>query len=192
MHDDYKRNPGTDIGRRGLALFDEILKIVQGDEGTWNQGRWALAELAEPRRVSDEERNDTKKLVEKILPESCGTAYCVAGYAAHLTGAETIWFPVFDYWEDPVTYRHEWVVVGFEATYVRDPKTGERVGISEYARWMLGLTEKDSEALFLASNTLDILTEMRERWVAGLPLDPNDEDDDYDDYDYEASDGIYN
>ncbi|MFC3504473.1 hypothetical protein ACFOOK_26375 [Micromonospora krabiensis] len=88
-------------------------------------------------------------------PTACGTAMCLAGFAAVRAGAEIPkpqWNSACQEWEMPY-----WDL---------DPETGrldeDGVTVARFARERLGLDEDQADALFSGSNTLPDLRAMRD------------------------------
>lgn len=161
MHDG-NNNPSRDIGLRGMELLDDILERIRANEEAWDQTNWANFD-ADRRVVTEEEMAEIKKLV---APESCGTAYCVAGYAAHLTGAKIDWYPIFDEAWNSATRSYETQFVGWRAENVNNG--AER--IADYAGRVLELDLSDSVRLFRGENKLDELEMLRDLLRAGKSI----------------------
>lgn len=88
---------------------------------------WVRTEAALP--VSESQWNQGQWISPKLFGESCGTAYCVAGYVAYLSG-----FPI-----GSGSYPLVSTDLGSES-------------IPGVARRLLGLTDEEAEALFGANN----------------------------------------
>lgn len=64
----------------------------------------------------------------------CGTTYCIAGWAAALSGKEMFWEP-----------GRDWPL---EASYLAKPDGGQGVSVDRYARGVLGLDQDEADFLF--------------------------------------------
>jgi hypothetical protein len=98
--------------------MDRIYGIIIAYPERWNQDTWATQ-------------------------TDCGTAYCIAGFAAVLTG-----------WTAEFTHRG----MGNGMCYRKD--TNERMLINEVARKALGLSVNQSHDLFSAYNDLSDIEEI--------------------------------
>lgn len=111
----------------------ELLKLHEGDSKVarpWNQGTWGL-------------KVDVPQINVPGL-EECGTSFCFAGWTAKLDGCDMQWLD-----------RDVRGVASLEN--VRAPGTQEWQAVWRYARDALGLTERQSDVLFDATNSLDDL-----------------------------------
>lgn len=83
----------------------------------------------------------------------CGTTYCIAGWAAALSGKEMLWEPGCDWPE--------------EAYYLVEPGGTQGQMVAWYARDALGLTQLEADRLFAASvpeaSALAMLDELIEK-----------------------------
>lgn len=133
-----------------IELLDDILATIDEHPENWNQGLYAVADpsgsFAERLRSGD-----PHPTLE--LNATCGTAFCVAGWAAVKTGAEIDWYVGF--WHDPNVY----------ATRL---KNGEEIHM--YARRVLDLSRDDAIILFDPLNTREDLQEMRDILASGESL----------------------
>lgn len=153
-HENDVTNP-TDCGKRGVQLLEEIMKHIHAEQKHWDQCIWAEA-------VPTEKMYVESKFDEIQPPPTCGTAYCVAGWAAHLTGAKILWHPQFKYDMDENQYYVEF----FTASHVKH-KNGMVLKIEDYAKNVLDLDDYEAETLFLGGNTLDELDEKLEALKSG-------------------------
>lgn len=179
MHDTDGRNPGTDIGLRGLELFDEILKMIRENGEAWDQRKWAKVSMESRVLTEDEVTEYQDDLAEVVFPASCGTAYCVAGHAAHLTGAKILWTPDIESGRNEELDEYQRTLHGFEADTVVTgiDEDGDEITetISDYARRMLGLTWMDCNTLFAPENDEDDLLRIRNRWASGRALNGSED-----------------
>ena len=128
---------------RNKTLFNEIADILefkpeQYDQGTWGTHRPSREQYEQFEKVfgywpeDDHDYNWTKV-------EECGTALCLAGHAAALTG----WFPTKgDLYEGKEMLT--WTTVSRQrgTTWVKGR------GISEVGQEALGITEEEATHLF--------------------------------------------
>lgn len=172
MPHDGHNNPSRDIGLRGIPLLDWIIDQAEENPETHDQSLWATAKPAvvtPPNRMTypyigygAEYDNLYLRLKAEGPGESCGTAYCVAGWAAHATGAKINWRPHLNRnYDTNQVYVHSW-----DAEEVTN-KDGLRMSISGYAREVLDLDGADADVLFASTNTLADIKEMRDRLFAG-------------------------
>ena len=96
---------------RNTELFERIADEIEFFPESYNQGAWG-------------------KIIEgaKAKQTACGTAFCIAGHASHLTG----WLP---------QHPQEW-------DNVIRPKGDTYLEVSDVARRELGLTQAEAEFLF--------------------------------------------
>lgn len=139
----------TDTGLRGLPLLRKIMEIIKSEEHrkNWNQKQWGEARLP---GGSMDHSEFYMSFNPNQPPVECGTAYCVAGWAAHLTGAKMNWHPATAYDDETDTHR----IIGYRAESVvgDDEQT-----INSYAREVLEVGEYTSSRLFDAYNTIEDL-----------------------------------
>lgn len=109
-------NQPSDLPERNVALLRKTQDFIEQNPSQHDQGVWHNA---------------------------CGTAFCYAGHAALLAGAEHPGGRIELWHVDPVTLA--------AVTYVQNP---ESAYVGDFARKQLGLTEAESDALFDASRTL--------------------------------------
>jgi hypothetical protein len=119
----------TDL--RGLPLLAYILDNVENGTLPFNQKKWG--------------KRDT-----------CNTSYCVAGWAAVLTGAS-------------MEFTRSKVDGYYYATSCMTPN-GHFSEISGYARKVLGLSESDSDILFWWSNSFEDLRMFQKLLEGGISL----------------------
>lgn len=121
------------------SLFVEVLAHVVAFPETWNQGDWIT----------------TPTFADPNVPftPACGTAFCVAGYVAHLDGLRFVY-------DDSTQLGEPCVVV----------PNGTPVPVPAYAAERLGLTFAQSLVMFAPNvKTLDDLFGQAARLLA--PLD---------------------
>ncbi|MET0426648.1 MAG: hypothetical protein ABW046_22465 [Actinoplanes sp.] len=119
-----------------IELLDKIITQIEEHPELWNQGVWAA-------------------------PTECGTAYCVAGWAASMTlaGPLELHGSMFI---DADGVRHVW------ATYGAD---------------VLGITDSQADELFNGGNDLETIKEMRDALAANPGADLYRECREYREYD---------
>jgi hypothetical protein len=162
-------NPTPDCGLRGVDLLDEVIRQIEQHPENWYQGDWARAKVETDE--NDEFPTLTKVELEAAVPTSCGTAMCVAGWAAHLTGAKIDWHPTYSEVVVDFGVSSLYRLSGFVANTVNN-NTQE---IETYARRVLGLNSFDASELFAPHNDLDDIRRLRARMAQGLPFE-DDED----------------
>jgi hypothetical protein len=163
-------NPTPDCGLRGVDLLDEVIRQIEAHPENWYQGDWARA------KVETDENGElpkmTKAELDAAVPTSCGTAMCVAGWAAHLTGAKIDWQPTYDDTVSGVVDSEVlYILSGFVANSVND----NTEKIDAYARRVLELDHLDSSELFVPHNDMERIYRLRARMAQGLPFE-DDED----------------
>lgn len=129
----------TDLGLRGLPLLKYILDGIESGELNHRQDKWGYAPM-------DDERQ----------PELCNSAYCVAGWAAKLTGAS---FQFYRSTEGDYYF----------ATLVHTPD-GQYEKVSDYARQVLQLTDDDADVLFWWHNSYEQLRMFEKLLDEGISL----------------------
>lgn len=165
-HNSENPNKSFDTGLRGLALLDAIILEIEAHKEHWKQSLWATAKLAELIPIpTDKARLEVQREAVEDLPESCGTAFCVAGWAAHLTGAQPLWKPEIN-WNDEI--------YGYNAEEVTNPETGYVETIERYASKVLGLNLKEASYLFEANNSLDYIKRVRDALANGEEVEEVD------------------
>lgn len=135
-HDKKNPNKNTDCGLRGTELFEAVIKQIKENEEHWDQGEWAIAKVPSDQDTTFDA--DQYGYVTQ-LPESCGTAYCLAGWAAHMTGAEILWEPQYTYLDYEMNEKK---LRSFKADSVRDAY-GDIESIENYAAQVLGFGGDD-------------------------------------------------
>lgn len=124
--DEERRELSDQVPEVNVPLLRKAVEWVREQaalprrQSAWYQGNWAIA--------------------GEELGRECGTAYCVAGYVAQLSG-------------EVVTMGGSW------PRLVDDD--GQDLAISEYAQAQLGLVTDEADALFAAANGLEDV-----EWVA--------------------------
>jgi hypothetical protein len=103
-----------------------------------------------------EEHPDEHDQAQWAVRTGCGTAYCFAGWAAVMSGAELDW-------------RHAGVDEHGRPTTDSCEVDGQRRYIEGYAKDQLGLSYNDANDLFAWRNSRERLREVAER-IAGEPL----------------------
>lgn len=111
-----------------VDLLMQVREKIVNEPEKHNQGSWATAQ-SDPREGGD-----------------CGTAYCVAGWAAVLDGQELDW---------------QCGSIGWMASWL----AGMDRAIDTHARIVLGLTENEAFRLFLAENRRDDVLDMLDRLI---------------------------
>jgi hypothetical protein len=134
--------PDVEKLRRVLAQVEE--EAAKGSGSRWDQCHWAIS------------RGGT---AVEPTPDTCGTAFCFAGWAAVLDGAQLHWGKGYE------SGALVWV-----AEFQRRAD-GYMDDISEYAQRSLGLTSDEANVLFLGSNTLDDLRAIVQSLVDGEGVD---------------------
>lgn len=184
---DPKSTLPQDTGLRGYDLWLHIRKTIEADPDSWNQESWAgrdLPDSADYDLGTHRWTEATRTLVNdhgiEVVVPTCGTAYCVAGWAAELTG-------------DPAALRVGSLNTDF---------TLSGLSISTAAEMALELDRDQSVELFASSNDLDRLDELAAWiWQGGPHPDKGEgctcgtrecdgcyADDEYSDYDYVMDD----
>lgn len=108
-------------------LLMQVREKIVNEPEKHEQSRWARA-FSDPRKGGD-----------------CGTAYCVAGWAAVLDGQKLAWIAFGDFWEASV-------LIG-------------GVGISPYAMETLGLSMNEARRLFAGDNPRTHVLSMLDRLI---------------------------
>jgi len=120
-------------------LLAKIVEIIRKQPENWNQDLWAYA----PGDFQSERFGSPATEV----PPACDTTLCVAGWAAHLTGAKLDW-----------VYTRN----GLRASTVNN---GDQM-ISKYAKHVLELSSDEADHLFYGVDELDEIDAMaRGTWV---------------------------
>ena len=138
--------PPPDLGLRGLALLDKIIEIIEAHPELHDQHVWAkVSSFPGLTRGWDLNRDgDT-------VPETCGTTLCVAGWAAHLCGAQ-------------LEYRVSgWTRLVLTADYAT--MDGSFLRIDTLARQLLELDADFAEELFHDNNTLNSIKSLRDEFA---------------------------
>jgi hypothetical protein len=126
--------------RQVLAIIER--EAAAQDAGTRNAGRW-------------DQRFWATSTGEMPNAVSCSTAFCFAGWVAHLDGMRFDWAKQYDgVWE---------------AAYVVYP-SGRSVSVSAYARQALGLDRYQAANLFQGGNSLADLRRVVEQIEAAAAL----------------------
>lgn len=137
-------NVYEDCGLRGLVLLDKIIELIEEHPEFWDQRHWATIGVGEYNAVEN-----------TYVPATCGTAYCVAGWAVHMAGYQLGWKPRWEDWDSVVpTY--------FEATSCRKPDADYGLAIAEVARKLLEIDYDKGERLFNQYNTLADIKRIRD------------------------------
>lgn len=146
-----------------VPLLRKVLDQITSHPDSWDQGSWASYALPEDRYgLSDalpfasELCRNAEDFPEGVLLDetvlSCGSAFCVAGWAVQFTGHTM----VTD--SEEVNYAETYGSRRVYAFWVDSVgKSGNPVAISEQARHELGLSLAEARALFGASNTLPMV-----------------------------------
>lgn len=116
-----------------LPLLRKILDQVDAHPETWSQTVWGIQ--------------------RQVEGAACGTAFCIAGHAAMMTGAEP-------FWDKRGGGGGTWVL-----NLVRDAD-GQPWEVDAYARAQLGLTEDEASCyrgLFDPGNTRERVQEIAEQ-----------------------------
>jgi hypothetical protein len=122
-----------------IELLDKIITKIEENPEQWNQKYWISADVANPE-----------------TGESCGTAYCVAGWAVTLAGATPVWNRFSSMKTTAINATTGFCT--FDAGRIR--------GVEDYAMELLDLPEEDAHELFHADNTLDDIKRIRDELVA--------------------------
>lgn len=116
-----------------IELLDKIIAKIEEQPESWDQEFYARKKDDSP----------------------CGTAYCVAGWAAVLSGR------TFN-WQEPIIPR-EWSTLEDKVYFSDYPEhLTDGAHVAWYAQNMLVLSDEDADALFDCANTLDEIKEMRD------------------------------
>jgi hypothetical protein len=156
-----KGNPvkaAPDLGLRGLELLDKIIEIIEAHPEHWDQRSWAKITDVPDLAVGWNWEHDGD-----TVPESCGTAMCVAGWAAHLCGAQMSWDLGLDYAFRMNTLHAVRIVI----------RDSDRVGpsfmtIPDFAQKRLGLNGEEAAELFKPTNNLATIKELRNEFARRL------------------------
>ena len=125
-----------------VPLLEAVRRMIAAEDGLrHNQGVWATITTDDP--AIDAGDTFVNEWDDKFVKVSCPTAACVAGWAATLSGAKLL-VEAFDYQDNTVA----------SASSVLTPE-GDQLAISTYARRLLGLTEREADALFCGSGTTE-------------------------------------
>lgn len=117
-----------------LPLLRKIVDEITVDPAHWYQAFWATAQSV-ARKMTRNERGQFTGIEEV----ACGSAYCVAGHAAQMTGYHFQWNDREDNAIDVVELD----------------SNGNEMTISAVAMHELGLTQREAIGLFDAGNKLD-------------------------------------
>lgn len=142
-----------------IARLDKIIRLIRAEEIQHDQSTWASGLVDEVKRGEEGQIDDELK---------CGTACCIAGWAAVMYAPKGTTF----------TNRDEVILPdGFRTSY------------QDYGRSVLDLNWDEADVLFRGDNALVEIQDMRDALANGtFDADYLDyEDDDYEDYedDYE-------
>jgi hypothetical protein len=149
-----------DLGLRGVELLDKIIEIIEAHPEMHNQRSWAVIT-----NVPGLSCNWDQDIDGDSVPESCGTAMCVAGWAAHLCGGQFRFYAM-----------RRWNGMELSASKVSRVDDGTTVAISEFASHVLGLNPYDAGVLFDEDNSLDRIKEFRDKIANGEPIYLPEED----------------
>lgn len=163
----------SDTGARGEKLFAAVVEKIENDIEHWGQMSWAYAEpessqdsiqvvhsdgsieLLHPEGLLDNYGDPilafpAPEILDavKFLPTSCGTSFCVAGWAVQLAGAEIAWEP-----EMVATIDGRKVVAALGASTCITADGTSR-SVREYARELLELDDVQAYHMFKGGNSL--------------------------------------
>lgn len=144
--------PAPDLGLRGLPLLDYIIAYVEEHPETFDMKSWAV--------IRDVPGLDWDWGGQPV-PATCRTAMCIAGWAAHLTGAEIIYLPQFVPDDDGDS-----LVLAATNVWRRNTRYFSNTEqISHYAARMLDLPPHLAFQLFDPCNSLDDVKELRSQYI---------------------------
>lgn len=148
-----------------LPLLRKVISQITDHPETWDQSNWTTVLL--PEMVSSDDTFD-KPLREIEQQWTCQSAFCIAGHAAVLSGAEPILAgPVqdhlgeqarrgvevrFDY--DRVTQGYAVPIGNLHVAHCARTADGQELPISTIAFHELGLTDEETNLLFDGDNEL--------------------------------------
>jgi hypothetical protein len=135
-----------------LPLLRKVLAQIDAEPWTWEQRTWAVLWRTPAGANLRQARADQNQ-----IPETCGTAFCIAGHTALMEGWSPIWCGVnedFDFM--PGRARTNWV------KYDGDGREVDRRYIASIAGEALGLTEGERIALFDEFNSRSRIQQIAE------------------------------
>lgn len=131
-----------------MPLLRQVMVIITNNPDVWEQGRWVSIDL----------KTIGPRPVGPVVPGSCGTTACVAGWAAHLAGWEYI--PYQDHFRLTCACLECEDLADTGVHSSGDPypafvarKNGEYRSVGCAAQRELGLTYNEAEDLFDGTNT---------------------------------------
>ena len=132
-------------------LLDAVIEQISKDKKHWDQGSWR----DEP--ISADQPDLVTERGKKVLPITCGTSFCFAGWAVQI-GSETKpkWANTYALWAN----SHD---------NLADIENGT-ITASDRARRLLGLTIEQAGALFSGSNSLREIKTYVRRIKSGRPI----------------------
>lgn len=134
----------TELPTPNLPLLRKVLNHIDEHPEEWNQQNWMT-------RFSPLlNAGDTVDVgYRKVTVPACGTAFCIAGHALHMSGYEFSNYP-----EKNKSYWELGAKISSEALDLPGAGVGASgIATSEAAEKLLGLTPDEAFALFAASNT---------------------------------------
>lgn len=126
--------------RYNVPLLEQVRKIIE-DESRHKQSIWASVKRSILHTIK--ERYTPSGGGGTLIPVSCGTSACVAGWAAQAAGAKMLVNP------EELSYDKD----GFAESNFVLTMDGRMEDIGEYAAELLGLTNKERYYLFAADWT---------------------------------------
>lgn len=123
--------------RYNVELLEKVRDIIE-DESRHKQSIWASVKRSILHTITERYKPVSGG---SLIPVSCGTSACVAGWAVQVAGAKMLVNPM----------ELEFDKDGFAESNFALTADGRMVDIGEYAGELLGLTDEERNHLFAAS-----------------------------------------
>lgn len=126
---------------KNFPLLWKVYDHIVAHPEEWDQAAWAI-------RVRDEDTETTALLKDGF----CGTSFCVAGHAVHMSDPSAEF--IFEVWKGS----------DFVCANKLSLPGGTTEWVGTHAAKMLGLDEDEAELLFNGANSLPSIHDLLRRW----------------------------
>ena len=144
----------TTIEERNSLLFFQIAEVLefkpeQYDQGTWGKFVIEHDDVTKMHGIADEVPNDNDARWKEV---ECGTALCVAGHAANLSGYHPGAEKKTNYRTGEEYYELNWTYV-FDTPLAASQGNNIEVNeVSQVAKKLLGVSDNEANWLFSSTN----------------------------------------
>ena len=137
---------------KNFPLLEKIYDHILLNPNEWDQMHWGSTWSGIKKGL---------QINECASRQSCGTAFCVAGHAVHMSRPEARF--IFNDAERPTKEKGAVYQIGNEVEF----PDGDTYEVVHLARMELGLTTEESTWLFHPENSLRMLRGIIDWWLAG-------------------------